>query len=70
MKGQLFEGGRFYQESFNLIQLLWSFKSYNYNVATDLGFACIPILESKGGGGVLFWYIGPGGGCLFGEGAY
>ena len=42
-------------------------------MATDLGFACIPILESKGGGGgggVLFWYIGPGGGCLFGEGAY
>ena len=40
-------------------------------MATDLGFACIPILESKGGGGGAFSiYIGPGGGCLFGEGAY
>ena len=47
-------------------------------MATDLGFACIPILESKGGGGgggclykggacLIYW---PRGGCVFREGAY
>ena len=45
-------------------------------MATDLGFACIPILESKGGGGgggafLIYWprgWMPIWGGCLLEHG--